>query len=244
MLCPALPGRAEMAWGKDGGYQPRLSSWDADLISPTPFAPIPPSSFSPSPLCLSLKQRNGDTSAEAKLFGVSKPHMFCPSTTHLCTLLVLLLGAHISLRKSPKMVNEGAGGGGGRKRGSAGRCRAAACGDEVTNSSTVPPSRMKPAGCSSALQLSPSPALPNTPCAGWLQQDTKAWMGKLGLRPAEAYWSFGFLVPRVPVNSAGNPTSTHIGCGGGSGHKDLRFASTGMGSFHQQSSCCTKPLCY
>lgn len=74
---------------------------------------------------------------------------------------------------------------GGRKE--AGQRREVPCcsvRDEVTNSSVLPPSRMKPAGCSSALQLSHSPVLPNTPCAGWLQQDTKLWMGKLGLHPA------------------------------------------------------------
>ena len=74
------------------------------------------------------------------------PPVPCPPHPKYCELLVLLLGACCSLRKLPKMVAQGACAG-GRKRRSAGRCRAMAqppprrllqlAGTRMTNSSVA-----------------------------------------------------------------------------------------------------------
>lgn len=53
----------------------------------------------------------------------TSPPIPCPPHLTSCELLILLLGACCSLRKLPKMVAQGARAG-GRKRRSAGRCRA------------------------------------------------------------------------------------------------------------------------
>jgi len=119
-LCATASSRLELF---TRAFKAGFRFWDTSLLFPIPSAPFPPPSFRPS---FSGFRRNirRVKSAEAKrLRGVGAAACPFPSPALPTQCAVSCLFCSSGLRKSPKMVAQGARAG-GRKRRSAGRCRA------------------------------------------------------------------------------------------------------------------------